>query len=127
MITNFDKWNWNSYNAMMRQGVSFVSGGVTLGVAWHFLGPDQATSITTDVNHVVNGFTEMLQGIAGLVGTGTVIYNGWRAAHNASPVEQAKSLEAAVPGTVIVTAPEVAKAVPSNNVVANTEVKVLPK
>jgi hypothetical protein len=126
---NFDinTWNINQYKAAGKHAASYIAGGVSVAVLFHFISPSDANSINENLNTVYHGIEEIAKGVAGIIGVLTPIYTAWRAAHNAGPVQQATLLEKAVPGTVIVTAPEVAAAVPSSNVVSNTETKILPK
>lgn len=121
-------WNWNSYKAAGKNVASYAAGGVTMAVAIGLLNSGQGADATADINSITTGIENIAKGIAGLLAIATPIYTAWRAANNASPVGQATGLRAAVPGTTIITSAEVANAVPAdNNIVSNTEVKVMPK
>lgn len=121
-------WNWNQYKAAGKHVASYAAGGVTVAVALHFLSDSQGADLGTNINLVVDGAGKVATGIAGIFGVLWPIYNALRAAHNASPTMLASSLAKEVPNTIIVTAPEIAKATPNlPNVVANTEAKVVQK
>lgn len=121
-------WNWNSYKAAGKHVASYAAGGVTVAIAFGVLNSTQGADATADINSIASGVESIAKGIAGLVAILTPIYTMWKAANNASPVGQATGLRQAVPGTTIVTTPELANAMPNdNNVIANTDVKVIPK
>lgn len=124
-LFNFKEWNFNSAAAAGKHVVTFIGGAVSFAVAWHFLTPPQATDINVDVNLLVEGLTKTATAIAGLIAVLAPIYNSLKAAHNASPVGQASGLIKANPETKIITTPEIAAAIPSDNVVSNTEAKVI--
>lgn len=121
-------FTWNQAQAAGKHIASYIAGGVTFAVATHFLSPAQGTDLTTNIGLISDGLTKVLTGFAGILAVLTPIYTVWKAQHNASPQAQAASLEKAVPGTVIITSPEVAAATPNSpNVVSNTEVKAVNK
>lgn len=120
-------FTWNMAKAAGKHVASYVAGGVSVAVAWHFLSPAQGTDITTNINNITSGLEQAAKGFAGLMSAATLAYTSWKAAHNASPVAKAASLEAEVPGTKIITAPEIAAAIPSPNVISNTDAKVVAK
>lgn len=120
-------WNWNQCKAAGKHVVSYVAGGVSVAAALHFISPEQATDITGNLTHVANGLEEFTKGLLGLISAGTVVYTTLRSAKNASPSSQAASLVKEAPGTTVITTPEIAKAVPSESVVSNTDVKVVTK
>lgn len=119
--------NWNQYKAAGKHVASFAAGGVGVAVALHFITPSQATDVNGNLTSIFTGLQQVATGIAGLGAVLVPIYTAWRASHNAAPAVQAAALVAAVPGTVIVTTPELAAAVPSKDVVSNTEVKAVVK
>lgn len=122
------QWNWNQYKAAGKHVASYAAGGVTVAVGLHFLSPSQGGDIGGDINLIVDGVEKIATGVAGIVAVIAPIYTALRAAKNASPTSQASSLAQEVPGTVIVTTPEIAKATPGiPNVVANTDNKVVQK
>lgn len=124
----FKDWNWNQYKAAGKHVASYIAGGVSMAVAFHFLIPTDAAGINDNLNHIYSGVEQIVVGITGLIGILTPIYTTWKASRNASPAGQAASLTAAVPGTKIVTTPEIAAATPqSPNVISSTEVKVVSK
>lgn len=126
-LFDFKDWNWNSYKAAGKHVASYIAGGVSIAVTFHFISPTDASGITENLNSIYDGVVKIGTGIAGLAAILTPIYTALKAAHNASPVGQATGLVQAAPGTTIVTTPEIAAAVPSNNVVSNTDTKVTPK
>lgn len=121
----FTNWGMNSWEAAGKHVASYAAGGVTVAVAWGFLSSSQGSDLTTDVNMITHGVGEVVKGVAGIAAALTPLYTAWRAAHNATPPVQASNLEAAVPGTIVVTSPEVAAQSPSPNVVSNTSMKVV--
>lgn len=119
---------WNQYKAIGKHVASYIAGGITFAVAFHFLSPQQATDINANLNDIYNGFEQMMRGLAGLVAVLTPIYTAWRSAHNASPTQKAVSLTTELPGTKVITTPAIANATPqSPNIMSATEVKVVPK
>lgn len=125
---NVVNWNWNQAEAAGKHLASATAGAIALAVGYHFLAPSQVlTDVPDNINHIVSGLEETAKGIAGLVSAITLVYTAIKSATKASPVSQAISLEK-IPGTVVITTPEIAKATPdSPNVISNTEVKVVPK
>lgn len=120
-------YNWNSYKAAGKNFASYAAGAVTMLVGVHLLTPTQATDATNDINSIVSGI-EAIGNLIGLItGILTLVYTMLKSAYNASPIGQATGLRQAVPGTTIVTTPEIAAAIPDDNVISNTEVKVIPK
>lgn len=120
-------WNWNQYKAAGRHVASYAAGGVSVAVALHLLSPAQGSDIAENIGTITDGLMKVATGIGGLIAVLAPIYTAFKAAHSASPVQEAKALEKAVPGTKIITDPKIADAVPSPNVMPNTEVKVVPK
>jgi hypothetical protein len=126
-LFDFSNWNWNSYKAAGKHVASYIAGGLSVAVTFHFISPTDASGITDNISTISDGLTKVATGVAGLLAILTPIYTTLKAAHNASAVGQATGLVQASPGTKIVTTPEIAAAVPSNNVVSNTEAKVTSK
>lgn len=119
---------WNQIKAGGKHVASYVAGGVTVAVAMGLFTKGQGGEITDNINSISSGIESIAKGIGGLIAVVTPIYTTWRAAHNASPVMQAQSLEKEVPGTIVVTSQKIADATPSSpNVVSNADVKVVPK
>lgn len=85
-------WNWNQARAAGKNALSYVAGGISVAVAWHFISPGQGTDITGNINDVVEGATQLGKGLAGLIATGSAIYAAFKAANNASPSSQVKSV-----------------------------------
>lgn len=123
-------WNWNQYKAAGRHVASYAAGGITVAVGLHFITPQQAVDANGNLTQITTGLTQLIAGITGLVTLLAPIYTSFKAAHSASPVQEAAALSQAMPGTQIVTAPEVANA-PANisnpNIVSTTEAKVVTK
>lgn len=120
-------WNWNSYKAAGKHVASYAAGGVTVAIAIGLLNSSQGANATADINSIATGLESIAKGIAGLLAILTPIYTMWKSANNASPIGQATGLRQAVPGTTIVTSPEIANAIPDDNVISNQDVKVIPK
>lgn len=119
--------NWSQIQAVGRHVASYAAGALTIAVAFRVLSPAQAADLQTNLDVLFDALTKLATAIGGIIGVLTPIYTAWRAQKSASPVEKAKSLEQEVPGTVIVTAPDIAKSVPSPNVVSKDDMKVVPK
>jgi hypothetical protein len=92
MDWNPANWNWNQAKAGGKHVATFAAGGVAAAVALHFISGQQGTEITGNINDVVEGLTQAAKGAAGLVATGLALYNGLKAATNASPQQQVKSV-----------------------------------
>src|SRR4051812_39710131 len=110
-IFKFQDWNWNSYKAAGKHVASYAAGALSVAVTFHFISPTDAGAITENINTIADGLGKVATGVAGLVAILTPIYTALKSAHNASPVGQATGLEKAVPGTTIVTKPEIADAI----------------
>lgn len=119
-------WTWPQYQAAGKHIASYVAGGVTMAAALHFISPQQAVDVNGNLKDIFSGLQQVATGVAGLVAFATPFYTAWRAQHNSTPQAQALSLVKEVPGTIIVTKPEVAEAA-SPNIVSTTEMKVVPK
>lgn len=85
-------WNKQQWQAAGKHVLSYSAGGISAAVALHFISPLQGSDISGNINDVVEGTTQLLKGLAGLVATGSAIYAGLRAAHNASPSSQVSSV-----------------------------------
>lgn len=128
MNLDFKDMNWNSAKAAGKHVASYLAGGISVAVAFHFISPTDATGLNDNLNSIYHGIEEIAKGVAGIIAILTPIYTTWKAANNATPASQAASLTAAVPGTKVITTEAIAKATPdSPNVVSEKEVKVIPK
>lgn len=88
-----------------------ILGSIAVALGW--IAPDKASAIVTNILAVVGP----------LMVLGGIIWTGFANTEKAL-VQSA----AAVPGTVVITTPELAKATPEqNNIVSNTETKAVPK
>lgn len=133
------KFSWPSsaqWASLGRHAVSYSAGAATAiaGVAayagaLHILQPDQAGGLVSGfqqvadgVKAVVGGVTTLAGGLATLTTTGMGIW----AAYTASQKNRAQAV-AAIPGTTVVTTPELAAATPQTNIVSNTAVTLVPK
>lgn len=124
----FQEWTWNQYKAAGKHVASAAAGAVGLAVTLHFVTPEMGSDIGANINDITSGLTQFMKGISGLVAAGTLLYTSLKAANNASPIMQAKSLQETVPGTVIVTSSKIADATPENpHIVSNQDVKVIAK
>lgn len=106
--------------AFGRHVLTFAAGGVTFASTLHIISADQATTISTSLGHIANGFNELAAGIGPLVAMASGLYAAWSASNKSRVQSVAK-----IPGTVVVTEPQLATAVPANNVVSNTDNKVI--
>ena len=105
-------------NTAVRHLVSFAGGAVVMFGLGTKINPDTVTAIITTSGALVNNVITL----AGLV---SPIVMALIASRSASPASQAASV--AAHGGVVVTTPAIAAAVPSPNVVSQTDVKVVPK
>jgi hypothetical protein len=111
----------NQVNAATRHIISAVGGAIIM------FGLSSKINIDT-LTVAINAFGSIINSVVIIVGVVAPLLSGYFASRSASPASQAASMAANVPGTVIVTSPEIAKATPdSPNVVSNTEVKVVQK
>lgn len=87
----------------------------------------QAKGVDIDViKGAISALGETVNTIVVLLGALAPVYALLRASHNASPIEQAKAVEAT--GAVVVTTTEIAKATPdSPNIVSKEDVKVVSR
>ena len=97
MDLNVLNWNWNEKAAAGRHVLSYVAGGVTVLVGWHFIAPDQGVAITDNLTTIWDGVIKVGTGVAGLVATLVPIYTALQAKHSASPASQANSVSANLP------------------------------
>jgi hypothetical protein len=144
---NPTKWTRDQWNAAGKHVLSAAGGGVAVAVVLHAISPTDASAITDGLNSIAHGLTDVIKGIAGILGVLAPIYAAWRSAHNASPQNQVARateviVEASKPGTApvidtkaknemidavsnlpgvvgVVAAPSIAKATPSDRVVAD--------
>lgn len=94
MDMNILNWNWNEKAAAGRHVLSYVAGGVTALVGWHFLTPQDASSITENLNTIWDGIVKVGTGVAGLAAVLTPIYTALVAKKSAEPASQIKSVVA---------------------------------
>lgn len=87
-------WDWNQYKAAGKHVASVAAGAVGMAVALHFITPQQATDVNGNLTSLFTGLEQVATAIGGLIAVVTPIYTGWRAAHNANPTVQAKTLVA---------------------------------
>ena len=112
--------NWNQAKAIGRHVASYTAGGVTVAVAFHFLTQQQGADLGDSINNITDGFSKVALGITQLIAILTPIYTAWKAAHSASPKQEAISLTNYVPGTTVVTSAKLAADTPENpNIVSN--------
>jgi hypothetical protein len=93
MNWNPSTWNVPEWQAAGRHVLTAGGTIVATLVALHFLTQQQSTDIVQNVNLIWDGAVKVATGIAGLAGVLAPIYAAVRAAHTASPAEQAKSVE----------------------------------
>jgi hypothetical protein len=94
MDLNVLNWNWDEKAAAGRNVLSYVAGGVTMLVGWHFIAPDQGSAITDNLTTIWDGVVKIGTGVAGLAAALTPIYTALVAKHSASPSSQVKSVVA---------------------------------
>lgn len=94
------KWTPQQWQAAGKHLLSYSAGGVSIAVAWHFISPGQGTDISSNINDVVEGTTQLLKGLAGLLATGAAIYSGLKSAQRASPASQVESVVNSLAGPV---------------------------
>lgn len=110
----------NQVNAATRHLISAAGGAIIMFGLSSKINIDTLTTAINAFGNIINNAVI----IAGIVAPAIAAFY---ASRSASPASQAASV-AAVPGTIIVTSPEIAKATPdSPNVISNTEAKVVQK
>lgn len=95
-------WDWDQWKAAGKHGGSIVAGGVGALVAVHFLSPQQGMDLGENVNHVINGLTEVAKGVAGILAIVGGAYTTLRSTMNASP-EVRKAAVSQQPNEIVVT------------------------
>lgn len=109
--------------AFGRHLLSYGAGAATAAAAFNLISSGQAMVITTSLQHIGNGVSEIAVGVAPLVSLATGLFAAWTASHK-SLVEAV----AAIPGTTVVTTPQLAAATPDHpNIVSNKENAVVEK
>lgn len=101
-------------SAFGRHVVSYVAGAITVGVAFHFVSPDQGTQLTTGITQIVNGIETTVGGIATVASVGAALYAAW----TASPRQQLLAVAANPDVQKVIAKPAVAETTPSDKVVA---------
>ena len=120
--------NWNSAKAAGKHLASFVAGAITLSASTHIISMGDANSLTQAFNSIIEGITKIGDGLTIVAGIVVPLYTMWKSARNASPKGQATGLQAAIPGTVILTSKALADDTPQNpNIVSKNENVVVPK
>lgn len=117
------------WTAFGRHVVSYAAGAATMAVGlggvavtMHAITADQATQLGTAFQALAEGIKTIVGAVATIASVGAGVW----AAYTASKGSQAAAL-AKDPGTIVVTDPATAKAVPAGNVVSNAEMKVVAK
>ena len=105
-------------NAVARHLVSFAGGAIVM------FGLGSKIDAGT-VNVIITTGGALVNNVITLVGVISPMVAAYFASKSASPASQAASVAAR--GGIVVTTPAIAAAVPSPNVVSETEVKVIPK
>lgn len=108
--------------AFGRHLASYAGGAITAAAAFNLLSPGQAGTLNQSLNHFINGVSEIAAAVSPLI----PLVTGWLAARSASPKAQLAAV-AQIPGTTVVTQPQLAAAVPATNVISNDTSKVTPK
>ena len=109
--------------AIGRHVATYTAGAVTAAAALHLLSGADAATIQTSLQHIENGVTEIATGLGPIIGLVSAAYAAW----SASRKSQVKAV-ASIPGTTVVTTPELAAATPAqSNIVSNTQNSVVSK
>lgn len=87
-----DYLTWNQAKAIGRHALSYGAGAITVGAAWGLIDHVQANDLSTGIQLIGDGISQVAKGVALIAGVAMPIYNAWRSAHSASPAEQAKSV-----------------------------------
>ena len=105
-------------------GITVAAGGVGILYSLHGVTAEQAASLTSAFSDLGHGLTTM----AGAIGTIASIAMAVWAAMSSSPAAQAQAIISAVPGTKIVTTPELAAATPNEPaIMSSADSKVVPQ
>lgn len=67
--------------AFGRHIVSYAAGAVTAAAALHLLTPGQAGTITTSVQHISDGVSQIAVGVAPLISMASGLYAAWKSSH----------------------------------------------
>jgi predicted Kef-type K+ transport protein len=105
-------------NAAARHAASFAGGAILV------FGLSTKINVET-VNQIIAATGTVVNDMIVLAGLISPLVAGYFASKSASPTSQAAAVAAT--GAKVVTTPEIAAAVPSPNVVSETEAKVVPK
>lgn len=105
-----------------RHVASYAAGAVTAAAAFHLLSTQDAATLQTSVQQITNGVSEIAAGLGPIIALLSGFYATWSASHK----QQVKAV-ASVPGTTVITTPEIAAATPETNIVSNQVVKAVPK
>lgn len=110
---------------------TFIAGGISFAVAIHFISAPDASSLTGDVNTVIDGANTVIDGlkkiaigVGGISATALTVYNAWRAAKNASPEHQTAAV-AAMPDRMVVKIDPATPVASALKVAQLTEVKAV--
>lgn len=106
-------------NAFARNLASMAGGAILM------LGLSSKIDVNT-VNQVIAASGTVVNDIIILIGFAGPLMAALKAGSSASPASQAAAA-ASVPGATVITTPEIAAAVPADNVVSNTDVRPVNK
>lgn len=89
---------------------------------------ESLTEIWTGISQVVHGLTSIWQVLVIIGGPAVTAVLAWYAQRSAKTDNKAISITKEVPGTIVITSPEIAKATPNSpNVVSKDDVRVVNK
>lgn len=80
--------------AFGRHIVSYAAGAATVGVATHFLNPDQGSQLTSAIGNIISGVNSIVGGAATLIALGSGLYAAWTASPTAQVNAAAANLNA---------------------------------
>lgn len=83
-----------------RHAFSFGAGVIATAAMWGLVSQTDSATLSEALTHLGNGASEMAKGVTAIIGVIIPLYTAWRAAHNASPAEQVKSVISLPPAEV---------------------------
>lgn len=92
MDINILNWNWNEKTAAGRHVLNTGATILATLAAVHFISPQDASSITDNLNTVWDGIVKVGTGVAGLIAALTPIYTALTAKKSAEPASQIKNV-----------------------------------
>lgn len=91
-LPNPATWNWTQDKAAGKHLLSYAAGATTAAAFMGLISQGDSASLMSGLNQIVDGLESAAKGVGVVAGVLIPIYTALRAAHNASPQEQIKSV-----------------------------------